>query len=185
MKRSILAGPPRSAALATVVVTRSPGARSVGRLRAGAITLPCVLGSGGLSRRKREGDGATPIGCFALKGGFFRPDRGPRPPSRLALRPSRTDDGWCDDPASGRYNRAVRLPFSSGHERLWRDDRLYDCGLVLDYNLGRPRKGRGSAIFLHVMAEAGTPTAGCVALRPGDLRRLLPRLSRHCRVVIG
>lgn len=184
MKRSTLARPSRPA-LATLFVARRPGAWSIGRLRAGAVTLPCVLGSGGLSRRKREGDGATPIGCFALRGGFFRPDRGARPPCRLALRASRRDDGWCDDPASGCYNRPVRLPFASGHERLWRDDRLYDCGLVLDYNLGRPRKGRGSAIFLHVMATAGTPTAGCVALRPEDLRRLLPRLSKHCRIVIG
>lgn len=184
MKRSTTTGPVRTT-LATVFVTRIPGTRSVGRMRAGGITLPCVLGSGGLSRRKREGDGATPIGRFALTGGFFRPDRGPRPVSRLVLRPSRTDDGWCDDPASGCYNRAVRLPFSAGHERLWRDDRLYDCGLLLGYNLVSPRKGRGSAIFLHVMAEAATPTAGCVALRPDDLRRLLPRLSKRCEVVIG
>lgn len=171
--------------LSTVVVTRMPGTRSGGRLRAGALFLPCMLGSGGLSRHKREGDGATPTGRFAMVGGFFRPDRGPRPAARLALRPSRMDDGWCDDPASGCYNRAVRLPFASGHERLWREDRLYDCGLVLDYNLASPRKGRGSAIFLHVMAEAATPTAGCVALRPGDLRRLLGRLSRRCHVVIA
>ena len=171
--------------LASIVVTRVPGTRSAGRLRAGGITLPCVLGWGGLSRRKREGDGSTPVGRFAVAGGFFRPDRGPRPASRLTLRPSRVDDGWCDDPASGCYNQAVRLPFGCGHERLWRDDRLYDCGLVLDYNLVSPRRGRGSAIFLHVMAEGATPTAGCVALRPGDLRRLLPRLSRRCHVVIA
>lgn len=184
MKRLTTPRPLRTR-LATVIVTRVPGTRSRGRLRAGALVLPCVLGAGGLSRHKREGDGATPIGRFALTGGFFRPDRGPRPASRLALRPSRTDDGWCDDPASGCYNRAVRLPFGSGHERLWREDRLYDCGLVLDYNLAAPRKGRGSAIFLHVMAEAATPTAGCVALRPGDLRRLLARLAKRCHVVIG
>lgn len=184
MKRSLLAGPPR-ALLSRLFVTQRAGTRSAGRLRAGMVSVPCALGSGGLSRHKREGDGATPVGRFALKGGFFRPDRGSRPLSGLKLRPSRRDDGWCDDPASACYNRAVRLPFGSGHERLWRDDRLYDCGLVLDYNLGRTRKGRGSAIFLHVMAEAGTATAGCVALRPGDLRRLLPRLSKRCRVVIG
>lgn len=171
--------------LATLFVTRVPGTRSVGRLRAGGLTLPCVLGSGGLSRRKREGDGATPIGRFALTGGFFRPDRGPRPAAHLALRPSRTDDGWCDDPASGCYNRAVRLPFSASHERLWRGDRLYDVALVIDYNVASPLKGRGSAIFLHVMAKDATPTAGCVALRPSDLRRLLPRLSGRCQVVIG
>ncbi len=56
---------------------------------------------------------------------------------------------------------------------------------MIDYNQSRPRKGRGSAIFVHVMAPDRTATAGCVALRPGDLRRLLPRLARRCTVRIG
>ena len=68
---------------------------------------------------------------------------------------------------------------------MWREDRLYDLGLVVDYNQRRPLKGRGSAIFVHVMAPGGTPTAGCIALQPGDLGRLLPRLSRRCRILIG
>lgn len=172
-------------AITTLVVRARPGAPALGRLHAGPLALPCVLGPRGLTRTKREGDGGTPVGRFAVLGGFYRADRLGRPLTRVTLRASQRDDGWCDDPASARYNKPVRLPFAGRHERMWREDRLYDLGLVVDYNQRRPRKGRGSAIFVHVMAPGGTPTAGCVGLRPGDLGRLLPRLSRRCRIVIG
>lgn len=171
--------------LARLAVRPRLGGKGHGWLFAGSLVLPCALGPGGLTRAKREGDGATPVGRFALTACFFRADRGPRPVTGCPVRASRPADGWCDDPASPRYNQPVRLPFAAGHEAMWRSDRLYDLGLVIDYNQSRPLKRRGSAIFLHVMAPDGRPTAGCVALRPADLRRLLPRLARHCRIDIG
>lgn len=162
----------------------APGHPSRAVLLAGPVAYACVIGAGGRRAGKREGDGATPRGCFALLSGFYRADRGPRPRSLLPLHRLDPADGWCDDPADSRYNRAVRLPVRTGHEHLWRADRLYDLGLVVDYNVRHTRKARGSAIFVHVMAPEGTPTAGCVALRPGDLRRLLPRLARGCRLLV-
>jgi L,D-peptidoglycan transpeptidase YkuD (ErfK/YbiS/YcfS/YnhG family) len=85
----------------------------------------------------------------------------------------RPDEGWCEDPRHGRYNCPIRLPSSAGHETMWRDDRLYDIVGVLDWNL-RPRvRYRGSAIFLHLCRAGFGPTAGCIALRGGDLQRLL------------
>ncbi len=151
---------------------------------AGASAFPCALGAGGRRAAKREGDGATPRGAFALLSAFYRADRGPRPRCPLPLRRSTAADGWCDDAASASYNRPVRLPVAFGHERMWRDDRLYDLGLVVDYNLRGTRRGRGSAIFLHVASPDDAPTAGCVALRPADLRRLLPRLRPGCRLLV-
>jgi len=47
------------------------------------------------------------------------------------------------------------------------------------------RKGRGSAIFWHLCREAGTPTAGCVAVDPAVFRKVLPRLSRRAVMTIG
>ena len=75
--------------------------------------------------------------------------------------------------ADRRYNRPVRLPYPARHERLWRDDRLYDVVVVLDYNLARPRPGAGGAIFLHIATPDFSPTAGCIALQPDAMRRLL------------
>ena len=176
---------PPGPGLGRLRVVPQAGRPGRGWLLAGSLALPCSLGPSGLVRRKREGDGGTPVGTFALLGGSFRADRGPRLAARLPLRPARADDGWCDDPAHRRYNQPVRLPFRASHETLWRADRLYDVVLDMDYNRRQPRPGRGSAIFLHVRADTGGPTAGCVALDPGDLRRLLPRLRRGCLVQIG
>ncbi|MEC7303205.1 MAG: L,D-transpeptidase family protein, partial [Pseudomonadota bacterium] len=38
-------------------------------------TFRCAIGRSGITRDKREGDGATPIGEFYLREIYFRPDR--------------------------------------------------------------------------------------------------------------
>ncbi len=90
----------------------------------------------------------------------------------LESRPIDQGDGWCDDPADPAYNTPVRLPYSGRHERLWRDDRLYDLVIVVGYNDAPVIPGRGSAIFIHLATADYAPTAGCVALALGDLQRL-------------
>jgi L,D-peptidoglycan transpeptidase YkuD (ErfK/YbiS/YcfS/YnhG family) len=80
---------------------------------------------------------------------------------------------WCDDPAHVAYNQPVRLPFAGGHERLWRDDHLYDLVVVLGWNDDPPVAHRGSAIFLHLARDGFAPTEGCVALARDDLLAVL------------
>ena len=168
-----------------------------GLVKAGALTLPCALGTAGIRRDKREGDRGTPAGRMRLVAGSTPPDRLSRPFCGVPLRALRRDDGWCDDPASPAYNRAGRLPMRAGHEAMWRDDGLYDVVFALDHNLAPRRAGRGSAIFLHCAKWNGDrsgrqagwaaqlkPTLGCVALRPGDMRRLLPRLGRRAELLV-
>ena len=153
-------------------------------MRAGNLTLSCRLGRRGIVHTKREGDLGTPAGSHHLRQAFFRQDRLARPNSGLPLRPLTPRDGWCDDPTSALYNLRVRLPVAARHENLWRADRLYDLVVTLDHNQ-RPRiRGHGSAIFLHVMSSAGEPTAGCVALDPSALRRLVTRLGPQTILVI-
>jgi len=158
-----------------VVVTRPAGPRAV--LTVGTTVVPCAIGRHGARIAKREGDGATPIGVFALRWLLYRADRMARPRTVLAARAVRRHDGWCDDPQSRRYNHPVFLPFAASHERLWRDDGRYDLVIGLGHNDRPVRPGHGSAIFLHVASPGLAPTAGCVALRGGDLRRLLARLA--------
>ncbi len=155
-----------------------------GRLHAGPTTLVCAIGAASISRQKREGDRATPAGHFRLIEGFFKPGIGRRPAMLLPLRPIDKTLGWCEDPASPSYNRLIRLPSRAGHESMWRDDGLYDVVIVLDYNMRPRRKYRGSAIFLHCARPDFAPTAGCVALRAADLRKLLPRLGHEVVLVV-
>jgi L,D-peptidoglycan transpeptidase YkuD (ErfK/YbiS/YcfS/YnhG family) len=137
-----------------------------------------------VSHRKREGDGASPVGSFCLKTPYFRNDRLSRILSLTGSRPLRPAMGWCDDPTSGRYNRPIPAGVKTGHERLWRDDAVYDVMIPTSHN-ERPRVlGAGSAIFFHVARPGYAPTEGCVAISLADLRRLLPRLSRIARLII-
>ena len=97
--------------------------------------------------------------------------------------------GWAgacaDEFSSPLYNRPSRLPMRAAHEIMWRGDGLYDIVFVLDWNMAPRRAGQGSAIFLHCAKPAMSPTLGCVALRPADMRRLLPCLAQHVTVVVG
>ena len=159
--------------------------RAQGWLVGGPFRIPCALGPAGIVRVKREGDGGTPAGTFALLWAYFRPDR-PRPPAGgVPLRAMRRETGWCEDPASPRYNRPVTLPARDCTDHMWREDGLYDLVFVLDQNFSRRAKGAGSAIFFHHARPGLTPTAGCVAISPADMRKLAPRLGTKARMRIG
>jgi L,D-peptidoglycan transpeptidase YkuD (ErfK/YbiS/YcfS/YnhG family) len=176
--------PAKRATLAVVRVHRSPLDHRRGRIIAGPLVLSCALGRSGPTRDKREGDGATPIGRFRVLQAFFRTDRVRRPHTRLPLTPIGAADGWCDDPRDRNYNRPVRLPYPAGHERMRRDDGLYDVVLDLAYNRGPIRKGRGSAIFLHCARPGFVRTEGCVAVEPRVIARLLARIGPETRIAI-
>lgn len=135
--------------------------------------LRCALGPAGVRLDKREGDGATPAGCFPLRRVLYRADRVARPDTLLEAAPIDPEDGWCDDPADPAYNRPVRFPLAAGAEHLWREDGLYDVIVVLGHNDDPVVPGRGSAVFLHVARDGYEPTAGCVALSLPDLLALL------------
>lgn len=144
-----------------------------GLLRFQGQTLRCALGQGGIRAMKQEGDGATPAGLLPIRRILWRADRGPRPATALPAEPLAPDDGWCDDPSHRDYNTPIRLPHGARHEKLWREDAVYDVIGVLGWNDAPVVRGRGSAIFLHLARPGLPPTEGCIALPEPDLRRLL------------
>lgn len=144
----------------------------------------CALGRSGARLDKREGDGATPIGCFSLRRVLYRADRIARPETGLPAAPIDPHLGWCDDPGDASYNTPVCVPYAARHERLWREDALYDLIAVIGYNDDPVEPGRGSAIFLHVARPDFAPTEGCIALRLADLSELLRACRRGTRIVV-
>lgn len=157
--------------MATAVLGDVTGSRASLRLR--SLLVPAVIGAGGVREDKSEGDGATPAGLLVLRRVLFRADRVRVPRTTLPREAIAPEDAWCDDPALPEYNRAVTLPFPGRHERLWRENRIYDVVGVLGWNDAPVVPGRGSAIFLHATGPDERPTEGCIALAPDALLLVL------------
>lgn len=148
-------------------------AYSDGRLVMGDTVFTCALGKGGVTSDKREGDGRTPLGSFAIRYVMYRADRISAPETKHQLRAIEKNDGWCDDPLDPMYNKLIPLPYPARYEKLWREDHIYDIVVVLGYNDDPVIPGKGSAVFLHLARENYTPTEGCVALSLENMLRVL------------
>lgn len=125
---------------------------------------------------KREGDGRSPAGAFALDTAFGFDIRQIVPWVRLPYVQLRTTTECVDDPRSAHYNTIVdrtnvtRVDWTSS-ERM-REIEQYAFGVHVAYN-APPRPARGSCIFLHIWSGAGSVTAGCTAMTETALRELM------------
>ncbi|MCL1627731.1 L,D-transpeptidase family protein [Roseibaca sp. V10] len=151
-------------------------------LRFRGVTYPCTIGHGGVRWDKREGDGATPTGTHRIVGMLYRPDR-MAAPTNWAL-PIGPRDLWSDDPRHEDYNLMVRAPYGFSHEKLRRADPMYDLVILTGWNWPRAERGRGSAIFIHQWRGPGRPTAGCIGLDRGDLRRIAKGIRHETRLIV-
>ncbi len=149
-----------------------------------AFPVQAVIGRNGLAPagEKREGDGRTPSGTFALRRAFGYEDG---VQTGLDYRAVTEKDFWIDASASPLYNQWVTgdVPGVS-HEILRRLDGLYKYAVVIEYNTDPVVSGLGSAIFLHVWRGPENPTAGCVAMSERDLLRLLRWLDLRQNPVV-
>jgi L,D-peptidoglycan transpeptidase YkuD (ErfK/YbiS/YcfS/YnhG family) len=146
-------------------------------------TAPCALGPR-VSDVKTEGDGATPLGIFALRRLYYRPDRWTPPETVLPVSEITQNCGWSDDVQDHNYNRYVRLPHDFSHEELWRPDGLYDAFVSLGYNDEPIIAGRGSAIFLHLQKNNFQPTRGCVAIDKEMMHFVLTHATPQTKIEI-
>ena len=146
--------------------------------------LKCALGKAGLTNNKREGDSKSPMGEWGIEYIYYRADKINAPECCFDLTPISSNDGWCDDPEHAAYNRPVKLPFEFSHEKLFRDDDLYDIVVVLDHNYHKPVAGEGSAIFMHIARPDYSGTEGCVALNKNDLLEVLKIAAKNSKIRI-
>ena len=155
-----------------------------GRLQAGNWSSPVRSGARASPRQAR--------GRRRLAHRPLRPAAGllpGRPRSAAAHRPApRAASGRRTAGATIRATAAttgsIPLPSPTSHERMWRDDHLYDVVVDIGWNRGPIVRGRGSAIFLHLARPGFTPTEGCVAVDKRVIRRLLARIGPKTRIAI-
>jgi L,D-peptidoglycan transpeptidase YkuD (ErfK/YbiS/YcfS/YnhG family) len=133
------------------------------------------VGRNGLSGSRREGDGTTPTGTYAIGRTMY--GVAPDPGVRYRYRRIVCGDYWVEDPRSPSYNRFQHVPcgrpppFRVTGERLWKATTAYRHFAVIEFNMNPVVPGRGSGIFLH--AATGGPTNGCVSLPIAQLRQVL------------
>jgi hypothetical protein len=123
---------------------------------------------------KREGDGRSPAGVFALgalRGYALAPPAGAKLPYQASLAGHRC----VDDPASSLYNRIIWDRAAATYhsaERMKRDDDAYVLAIDVDHNRSPVTPGHGSCIFIHVWAGPDRPVTGCTGLAMPDVNAL-------------
>jgi L,D-peptidoglycan transpeptidase YkuD (ErfK/YbiS/YcfS/YnhG family) len=147
---------------------------------------------------KREGDGRSPAGAYALLHTFGTAPTDAAPSTYPHL-PLRAGTVCVDDPGAATYNAIVdgdttgRGAWASG-ERMWRVAG-YRLGVVVAYNGARTRAGgvraaaagarpvpgRGSCIFLHVWDGPDRTTEGCTAMEATALAAVVAWLDPRAR----
>ena len=157
---------------------------SDGVMKWGDRVFRCELGAAGVTASKREGDGATPIGCFAIRQVLYRPDREKPPQTLFPVAPITPESAWCVDPGEQYYNQQVTLPYEGESEPLWREDGSYDIVVVLGYNDRPIVPACGSAIFLYVTDPDYSATKGGITLSREDLLTLLRDCPGDVRVCV-
>ena len=156
-----------------------------GYLKYKDIKFKCALGKSGIGKKRIEGDNITPKGTFKIIKIYYRKDRIKKINSVFKIIEIKKDMGWCDDPESKKYNQLIKLPSKYRHEKLFRNDRIYDLIIVLNYNMSPVIKNKGSAIFIHIAKNNYNKTKGCIALKKKDLIEIVSKIKRDTKVIIN
>ena len=156
-----------------------------GYLKFKNLKFKCALGKAGVGKKKIEGDNVTPKGTFEIVKIYYRSDRIKNIYSKIKLFKINNKMGWCDDPNSKKYNQLIKLPSKYTHEKLYRQDNVYDLVIVLNYNMIPIIKNKGSAIFIHVAKKNYKKTEGCVALKKKHLLKLIENIKNKTKIIIN
>ena len=146
--------------------------------------LKCCIGKSGISKNKREGDLSTPHGKYKLGNLYWRSDRVKKPKTKLLCKNIKKNMGWCNDSKSSFYNKEFKINKKYKYEKLFRSDYKYDYLILIKYNYIKPKKNRGSAIFIH-LTKNYKPTEGCIALSKKDFLILAKVVKKKTKIFIN
>ena len=156
-----------------------------GYLKYKNLKFRCALGKAGIKKKEREGDNVTPKGTFKITKIYYRHDKIKNIKTLIKKIKIKKNMGWCDDSTSSFYNRQIELPSQLSHERLYRNDNLYDLILILNYNTNPIIKNKGSAIFIHITNKYYKKTKGCIALSKENLIELVSKIKKKTKIKIN
>jgi L,D-peptidoglycan transpeptidase YkuD (ErfK/YbiS/YcfS/YnhG family) len=156
-----------------------------GYLKYKNLKFRCALGKGGVKKKIIEGDNITPKGIFKIIKIYYRPDKIRKIKTLIKKIKIKKNMGWCDDPNSDFYNKQIKLPTKLSHEKLYRNDNLYDLIAVLNYNTNPIIKNKGSAIFMHIRKDSYKKTKGCIALKREHLIMIISKIKKNTKIKIN
>ena len=143
----------------------------------------CCIGACGFTSDKYEGDKKTPTGLFSLGDLYYRSDKVGKPKTKLKCIKIQKNMGWCNDINSKFYNKEIKIKKKVRYEKLFRNDYKYDYLIPIKYNWLKPKKNKGSAIFIH-LTKNYNPTAGCIALSLKDFLILVKLIKKNTKIRI-
>mgnify|MGYP001230127952 CR=1 FL=1 len=146
--------------------------------------LKCSIGKNGISKNKFEGDLTSPKGKFSLGTLYWRADRVEKVKTNLHCKKIKKDMGWCNDSNNKLYNKEIKINKKVKHEKLYRNDYKYNYFILIKYNFNKPKKNKGSAIFIH-LTKNYKPTSGCIALNKKDFLILAKLLKKNSKIFIS
>ena len=148
--------------------SRSPWIKEIG-------PSPARIGRNGIAlpNDKKEGDGKTPSGLWAIGYAFGFASEAPIK-TRSPYRQLTSRDFWIDSTPSPLYNMwfSGEIPQVS-HEALHNLPIRYEVVLTTLYNTHPTIPAKGSAIFIHIWLSPSTPTSGCVSVSREDMLKIL------------
>ena len=159
--------------------------KKTGYLQYKNLKFRCALGKAGIKKKEKEGDNVTPKGIFKITSMYYRSDRIKNIITAVKKIKIKKNMGWCDDPDSHFYNQQISLPNNFSHEKLYRNDHLYDLILVINYNTNPIIKNKGSAIFIHIAKKNYKKTKGCIALKKKHLIELISKIKKNTKIKIN
>jgi D-alanyl-D-alanine dipeptidase len=136
---------------------------------------------------KKEGDGKSPAGIFAL-GTAFGYAAQPLPETKLPYLTLTPSIECVDDVDSKYYNRVLDrssvTPDWNSSEHMRDTGESYRWGIVIDHNgtvagsgSKMPVRGGGSCVFLHIWHSSNQGTAGCTAMEQANVETLFAWLD--------
>lgn len=138
---------------------------------------------------KREGDGRSPAGVFALSTAFGFASAKEMGELHLPYVQITAGLECVDDGGSRHYNTLVdRQKLAANDwqssEKMFLIKHDYHLGVFVEHNTKPRRAGYGSCIFLHIWSGPKEPTVGCTAMADNEMEAIIKWLRSEAEPVL-